>query len=148
MKALPDFGADVPGHRNTIFQREAINRDKGNDIGRPHARVRSLMPGEVDQLGGLPCPANRRFLNGFSLAGQRDDAAVVIGIHLPVEEVDAGNHHGFDDGVDFGGVAAFREIGNAFNKSVGHGRKDNKCGLIRQLGCQNAQRRSSIGSML
>jgi hypothetical protein len=39
----------------------------------------------------------------------------VVGVHFAVEEIDAGNLHGLDDGVDLGGVAAFREIGNAFD---------------------------------
>ena len=51
-------------------------------------------------------------------------------VHLAVEQIDAGNLHGFDDGIDFGGIAAFGKIGNAFNESVGHGKKDNECGAI------------------
>ncbi len=113
----------MAGHGDAIFKRDAVDGDEGNDIGRAHARVRALVLGQVDQLGGLAHAANRRFLNGFPLAGQRDDAAVVIGIHLPVEEINAGNLHGFDDGIDFGRIAAFRKIGNAFNKSVGHAKR-------------------------
>ena len=105
--------------------RDAVNRDKRHDIGRAHARVRALMFGEIDQLGGLPDPANGGFLNGFTLADQGDDAAVVVGIHLPVEEIDAGDLHGFDNGIDFGRVAAFGKIRNAFDQSAGHGEKDN-----------------------
>ena len=83
------------------------------------------MFGEIDQLGGLPYAANGGFLNGIALADQGDDAAVVIGIHLAVEEIDAGNLHGFDNGIDFGRVAAFGKIRNAFHQSAGHGKKDN-----------------------
>jgi hypothetical protein len=36
-------------------------------------------------------------------------------VHLAVKQIDASNLHGFDDGVDFGFVAAFREIGYAFD---------------------------------
>jgi hypothetical protein len=50
----------------------------------------------------------------------------VVGVHLPVEEINAGNLHGFDDGIDLGGVAALRKIGNAFNQSVRHDMKDNE----------------------
>ena len=64
-------------------------------------------------------------MNGLALAYQGDDAAVVIGIHLAVEEIDSWNFHGFNDGVDFGRVAAFGKIRNAFDKSAGHGEKDN-----------------------
>jgi hypothetical protein len=50
----------------------------------------------------------------------------VVGVHLPVEKINAGELHGFDDGIDFGGVAAFGEIGNTFYESVGHEKKDNE----------------------
>jgi len=80
---------------------------------------------KIDQLGGLAYAANGGFLNGFALAGQGDDRAVVVGIHLAVEEIDAGNLHGFDNGIDFGGVAAFGKIRNAFDKSAAHGEKHN-----------------------
>ncbi len=102
LEALPDFRADVAGHGDAIFNRHAVDGDEGNHIGRAHAGVRALVPREVDQLGGFAYAANRGFLNGFPLAHQRDDAAVVVGVHLPVEEIDAGNLHGFDDGVDLG----------------------------------------------
>ena len=89
--------------------------NEGHDIGRSHARVRALMLGQIDQFGGLPYSANGGFLNGFTLADQRDNRAVVIGIHLAVEEIDAGNFHGFHYGIDFRLVSAFRKIGDAFD---------------------------------
>jgi hypothetical protein len=49
----------------------------------------------------------------------------VVGIHLPVEKINAGNLHGFDNGIDLDWVAAFRKIGNTFDKSAGHAKKDN-----------------------
>jgi hypothetical protein len=49
----------------------------------------------------------------------------VVGIHLAVEEVDAGELHCFDDGIDFGLVTAFGKIGNAFYESVRHEIEDN-----------------------
>ncbi len=110
----------MPGHGDAVFEGDAADGDEGNDIGRPHARVRALMPREVDELGGLARAANGSFLDGFALAYQGDDAAVVIGVHLAVEEIDAGNEHGFDDGIDLGWVAAFGEIGNTFNECGGH----------------------------
>jgi len=73
------------------------------------------MFGEVDQLGGFAYAANGGFLDGVALADQGDDAAVVVGIHLAVEEIDAGDFHGFDNGIDFGRVAAFGKIRYAFH---------------------------------
>jgi hypothetical protein len=57
----------------------------------------------------------------------------MVGIHLLIEKIDAGNLHGFDNGFDLARIAAFGEIGNAFNQSVGHRKKDNERGSIRQL---------------
>jgi hypothetical protein len=48
----------------------------------------------------------------------------VVGIHLAVEEIDAGDLHGFDNGIDFGRIAAFGKIRNTFDKSIRHGLKD------------------------
>jgi len=48
----------------------------------------------------------------------------VVGVHLAVEEIDTGNLHGLDDGIDFRGIAALREVWNAFNESVWHVKKD------------------------
>ncbi len=134
MEAPGDFGSDVAGHGDAVINGDAVDGDEGNHIGRAHARVRALMPGQVDQLGGLPHAANRRLLNGFGLADERDHASVVVSVHLPVEQIHAGDLHGFDDGIDLGCIAAFGEIGNAFNESVGHGRRIKSGGAGGQTG--------------
>ena len=64
----------------------------------------------------LPTPRIDGFLNGFALADQRDDAAVVVGVHFAIEQIDAGHFHGVDDGVNFGFIAAFGEIRNTFDE--------------------------------
>jgi hypothetical protein len=125
LEALPDLCAYVAGHGNAIFNCHAVDRDEGNYIGCAHARVSALMPRKVNQLGGFANAAQDGLLNGFPLAHQRNDATVVVGIHLPVEKINAGNLHGFDNGIDLDWVAAFRKIGNTFDKSAGHAKKDN-----------------------
>jgi hypothetical protein len=75
----------------------------------------ALVPREVDQFGGLAYAANGGFLNCLAVTGERDDAAIVIGIHLPVEQIDTGQFHGFDDGIDPRRIAALGEIRHAFN---------------------------------
>jgi len=77
------------------------------------------MLGEIDQLGGLAYAANGGFLDGVTLADQSDDAAVVVGIHLAVEEIDSGDFHGFDNGIDFGRVAAFGKLGTHSTRVLG-----------------------------
>ena len=81
------------------------------------------MMSEVDQFGGFADAANGGFLDRLAFADQGDDAAVVVGIHFAVEQVDAGHLHGVDDGVNFGFIAAFGEIGNAFDER-GHNREE------------------------
>jgi hypothetical protein len=87
--------------------------------------VRTLVLGKIDQLGSLPHSANGGFLNRLALAGQRDHAAVVVGIHFAIEQINAGNLHGLDNGVNFGRIAALGKIRNAFDKRARHGEKDN-----------------------
>ncbi len=125
LETLGDFGSDVARHGDAVFNGHAFDRDEGYDIGCTHARMSSLMMGEVDQFGGLACAANGGFLNGLAVADESDDRAIVVGIHFAVEEIDSRNFHGGDDGVNFGRVAAFGKIRNAFNKSAAHGEKDN-----------------------
>ena len=79
--------------------------------------MRPLVLGQIDQLRSLAHSANRRLLNRLALAHQRDHAAVVIGVHLAVQQIDAIHLHRLDDGIDFRLVAAFRKIGNAFDQS-------------------------------
>ena len=114
--ALPDLLADMVGHGDAVFNGDAVDRDEGNDVGRAHARMRARVDVEVDEFGGLAHAADGGFLNGLALADQSDDAAVVIGVHFAIEQVDAGHFHGVDDGVNFGFVAAFREIRNTFDE--------------------------------
>src|ERR1700722_13357849 len=125
MKAFVDFDADVASHGDAVFEGDAVDGDEGDDVGCSHARGRAQLLSEIDELGGLAYSANRGFLNGTALADQCDDAAVMVGIHLTVEKIDTGNFHGVDDGIDFGLVAAFGKIGNAFDERAGHGVKNN-----------------------
>ena len=115
MKALSDLRSDVARHGYAVFDGDAFDGDERNDVGSAHARVRTLMLGEIEHFGGLAHAANGGFLDGLALADQSDDTAVVVGIHLAVEEIDAGNFHSFDNGVNFGGVASFGKIRDAFD---------------------------------
>jgi hypothetical protein len=72
----------------------------------------------------------------------------VVGVHLPVKQIDAGELHGFDDGIDFGGIAAFRKIRNAFNESVGHRRRIMIYGDFWQLAASATDAAVCAGSML
>jgi hypothetical protein len=79
------------------------------------------MLGEIDQLRSFSDATQSRFGYGFGLSGERDDAAVVVGIALAIEQINTRNFtHGRNDGIHFGDVATFREIGNALDESF-HG---------------------------
>ena len=47
--------------------------------------MRSLVLIQINNLGSLADSANRCFLNRFTFSNQRDDAAIVVGIHFAVE---------------------------------------------------------------
>src|SRR4029077_2182650 len=119
LKALPYLFSDLARDGDTVLNGHALNGDKRNHVGGADARMCALMLGEVDQLRGLAYAANRRLGNGFAIADNGYDAPVMVGIHLAIQQRDAGNFHGVDNGVNYGFVAAFREIGNAFNE-CGH----------------------------
>ncbi len=91
--------------------------------------MRSRVFGQVDQFGGLANAANGGLGYIHRIAHQGDDAAVVIGVHLAVEQIDAVHFHGFDNGVDFGFVAPFREVGYTFDE-CGHKDQDKTWGGI------------------
>ena len=107
LEPLPDFRSDVARHGDAVFDGDAIDGDEGHDIGRTHSWMRTLMFGEIEQLRGLPYPADGGFLNGFAFADQRDHATVVVGVHFAIEKKDAGNLHGVDNGIDLRLVTAF-----------------------------------------
>src|SRR4030088_2779526 len=111
---LPDLLTDVAGHGHAIFNGDTVDGNERHDVRCSHTWVRALMFRQVDELGGLANSADSGLLNGLALADQRDDAAVVVGVHFAVEQVHAVHFHGSDDGVNFSRIASLRKIGYAF----------------------------------
>ena len=68
LKALPDLLADVVCHGHAVFDGDAVNRNKRNDVGSSHARMRAGVSVEVNELGGFAHAANGSFLNGLAIA--------------------------------------------------------------------------------
>jgi hypothetical protein len=66
--------------------------------------------------------ADGGLLNRVAFANESDHATVVVGIHFAVEQIDARHFHGVNDGVNFGLIAAFGEIGNTFDERGHNGR--------------------------
>ena len=77
---------------------------------------------EINNLGSLADATNGGFHELLAIADQRNDAAIVVGIHLAVEQVDAINLHRFDDGINLGLIAAFGKVGDALHQRSGHGK--------------------------
>ena len=73
-----------------------------------------MRPGARD---GAVC----RFGDCFRRADEGEDRAVMVSVGFPVEEDDLGDGEDcLDDRVDLRAVAAFREVGDAFDELSGH----------------------------
>ena len=103
-------------HGHTVLEREALNRNERHHIRCAHTGMRPLMLVQVNQLGCLAHPANRRFLNGFSFARQGEDTAIVVRVHFAVQQVNTVHLHGVDDGINSSPVTAFGKIRNTFHQ--------------------------------
>src|ERR1700680_2592813 len=86
---LPNLFADVAGHGHAVLDGDAVDGNERDNVGRSHARVRTLMLRQVEEFGSLAYSADSGFLDGLALADQSDDAAVVVGVHFAVEEINA-----------------------------------------------------------
>ena len=82
------FLRHVPRDRDAIFDGDSLDRNEGNDIRGAHAGMSSLVLAKIDQLGGFAHPADGSFLDGVAVANDRDDAAIVVGIHFAIQEID------------------------------------------------------------
>ncbi len=113
---LPDFFADTTRNGNAIFQRRAFDGNERDHIRGSQPGVRARVLRKIDQLGGLAHAANRGLSHVNGIADQRDDTAVVVGIHLAVEQVNAIHLHSVDDGIDAPFVAPFGEVRHTFDQ--------------------------------
>ena len=118
---LPDFFAGPPGNGDAIFQRHTFDGNKRDHVGRAQTGMSSRVFGEVNKLDSLANAADCGFRHIHRIADQRDNTAVVVGVHLAVEQIHAIHLHGIDNGVDSGFVAAFRKVGDTFDE-CGHKR--------------------------
>jgi len=108
----------MPCHGNTVFQAQAFDWDERDNVGRSQPRVGTLVMVQVNEFRRFAHATNCRFGHSFSIADNRDDTPVVVGIHLAVEQEYAVPLHGVHNGVDFRRVAAFGEIRDALNQGL------------------------------
>ncbi len=120
--ALPYFFADPPGNGHAVFQRQTFDRDERNHVGRAQPRMRSRVFGEVNKLGGFADAANGSLGNVHRVANERNDTAVMVGVHLAVEQIDAVHLHGCKNGIDTGLIAPFGKVRHTFYE-CGHKRR-------------------------
>ena len=76
----------------------------------------SALRGQVDELGGAAGAANGGFDDSGGRSGDGHDGAVVVGITGKIEQRDAIDRHGGNDRLNDGRIAAFGEVGNAFDE--------------------------------
>ena len=94
----PNFVPGAVCQGDTILDRDAFNWYERNDVRSPYARVRSGVLRQVDQFHRLAHAAQRGIGHCIRLARQRDHAAVVVGVHLAIENVNTRDAaHGRDD---------------------------------------------------
>ena len=57
--AAPDEEAGLAGEHGALGEGGAADGDEGDDVGGSDAGMDAVLPGEVDELGGLACGADR-----------------------------------------------------------------------------------------
>ena len=105
-EAPPDFQARLAGQQDALLQLDAGDGHKGNYVRGADARVDTLLAGQVDQFGGLACPAHRRFDHRGGLSGDGHYGAVVVRIHRPVEQAHPLHAHRGHNRLDPPGIPA------------------------------------------
>src|SRR5205814_9272815 len=89
---------------------------------RAHPRRRDPMHVRAHQLRRVASATDGGLLDWPTLADQSNDTAIVVRIRLAVEQIDAVELHGRDDGIQLRPITAFRKIGDTFDQR-GHTRR-------------------------
>src|SRR5438552_1914549 len=118
--ALPNLLANMPRHGHAIFDRHPLNRNERYHVRRAHPRMRSLMHVQINQLRRFANATDGGLLDWLTLADQRDDATIVVGIHLAIEQIDAVYLHGVNDRINLRFVAPLGKIWDTLHQSCWH----------------------------
>ena len=114
--AVPDCGSGLAGKEHALIERDIADRHERYDVSRTDARVNAALGGKIDELGGSSRSTNSGFNDRGRRPGDRHDRAVVVWITGEIEQRYTVDGHGSDDGFNDGRVAAFGEIGHAFDE--------------------------------
>ena len=97
---------DPRGERDVLVG----ERHDGRDVERADARVGAAVAAQVDAVDGLPRERDERVLQRERLAGEGDDAAVVVRVGVDVEHPHPRQAAGVHERVDRGLVPAFADV--------------------------------------
>jgi len=111
----PDEVGGLAGENGALGEGRSADREEGDNVGGTDAGMDAALLGEIDELGGLACGADRGFDNTGGRAGDGDDGTVVGLIERPVQQANAFDLHCGDDLADLGCVVAFGEVRDAFD---------------------------------
>jgi len=108
--------ADAPAHLlcklSAFRHRDAAHRDEGDDVYGADPGMCTRVAREIDGrdccLRNIEC----RVGNCLRLSGKSDDAPVVIGVRLHVQQLDSGAPDHARNGPHLGRVPAFTDVGN------------------------------------
>ncbi len=121
LEAPPDLFAHAAGDADTFLESDALDGDKRDDIGGSDARMHAAMAIEVDQLDGLANRADGGLADGLGRAGQGQHGAVVVGVHLLVQQHHAGDgERRAGQSRDNSRVAPLGKVRNALDQSSSH----------------------------
>src|SRR5215207_191784 len=110
------------GEPGRVLERRPFERDEGKHVQRAHAGVLAGLRGEVYLGGAGSGEGDGGLEHGVLLAGERQDAPVVVRVGVDVQHADAGDvAHGLRNARDPGGVPAFAEVGDRFEERRAHG---------------------------
>ena len=106
-----------PSQRHAVVHRDVAHRDEGDDVGGAHTRMLARVSREVDPLSGDGDGAKGRGDRGIGRGDEREDRAMVRGVGLDVEKVDAGDAgERSAERVQRRLIAAFREVRHTFDQ--------------------------------
>ena len=114
---VPDALAQSPRNANAVLLGCAADGDEWDYVRRAHARVPAPMRLEVDEFRGFGAAAKGGFLDGRRIADECDDRAVVVRVHLLVQQCHTvDGRDGSNDLLDHVFVSSFAEIRHALDE--------------------------------
>jgi len=120
-EAAPNLLRHLLRQPDTILHRDSLDGNEGDDVGGADARVHAGVVVQVDQLNRPPHAAESGLGYRLGRPGEGDNEPVMVGVELRIENDDAGRgaDRG-DNGIDFRGIPALREVGDALDQFSGH----------------------------